>query len=545
MRLIRYKILPFIFILFFGGQFYQANCSEDPELDSLLSKLAGTEEDTLKVDLLLSLAGKTSWTDIHASEKYVRQALDISQKNNYIHGLAASKYQLALIFADYEFDFTESLILQSLEHAREINDSIFIADIYNILGGLKESLNYHEDALEYYKKSLDIFLRHNQDSRAAAIYSNMGIVYGELYDGSLAISYYLKAAEINKKTENYQWLAINYMNIGYELLESGNFKEAFVQLNLSLDIAQENNFTRLYPWIYNNLSSYYSEVNNFQDAIKYANKTLLIAREDGNLKLEAEALMKLKDVYFQKSETDKAYKYLEQLSVVKDTMNKHSRLKELDLLEIRYKFEEERKQQQLEGELQQARHHRKELTYVFILSGTGLFLIIFVLLYFVLRNSVKRKILEKEKLSQELEFRNKELTTNVMYSIAKNNALADISEELFEIEKEAVKEETQNALQRISKKIQASADNQVWDEFETRFQQVHKDFYISLSEKYPNLTPNEKRLCGFLRLDMSSKEISKLTGQSTSALELARYRLRKKLGISNTNTNLNAFLNQF
>jgi len=44
---------------------------------------------------------------------------------------------------------------------------------------------------------------------------------------------------------------------------------------------------------------------------------------------------------------------------------------------------------------------------------------------------------------------------------------------------------------------------------------------------------------------MSSKEISKLTGQSTSALELARYRLRKKLGISNTNTNLNTFLIKF
>ncbi len=67
---------------------------------------------------------------------------------------------------------------------------------------------------------------------------------------------------------------------------------------------------------------------------------------------------------------------------------------------------------------------------------------------------------------------------------------------------------------------------------------------LEFMERFPNLSPSEQRLCAFLRLNMSSKEISELTGQSLNALETARYRLRKKLGISNSQVNLITFLSR-
>ena len=63
-------------------------------------------------------------------------------------------------------------------------------------------------------------------------------------------------------------------------------------------------------------------------------------------------------------------------------------------------------------------------------------------------------------------------------------------------------------------------------------------------EKFPNLTPNEQRLCAFLKLNMSTKDISELTGQTINAIEMARYRLRKKLHISGKDENLITFLSQ-
>jgi DNA-binding CsgD family transcriptional regulator len=69
-------------------------------------------------------------------------------------------------------------------------------------------------------------------------------------------------------------------------------------------------------------------------------------------------------------------------------------------------------------------------------------------------------------------------------------------------------------------------------------------FYKKLINQFPDLSPNEQKICAFLRLNMSTKEISELTGQGVNALEIARTRLRKKLGITNTKTNLVSFISQ-
>ena len=81
-----------------------------------------------------------------------------------------------------------------------------------------------------------------------------------------------------------------------------------------------------------------------------------------------------------------------------------------------------------------------------------------------------------------------------------------------------------------------------WEEFEFRLQQIHNGFYDRLNQRFPNLTINERRICALLQLDLTSKEISDITGQTVRAVNLARIRLRKKLGISHTDKELFDFL---
>ena len=85
-------------------------------------------------------------------------------------------------------------------------------------------------------------------------------------------------------------------------------------------------------------------------------------------------------------------------------------------------------------------------------------------------------------------------------------------------------------------------DNDVWTEFETYFTKVHPDFYTKLSQQFPDLTPNEKKLCAFLKLNLSTKEISAITYQSVNSIMVSRTRLRKKLNIQGEETNLTNFL---
>jgi DNA-binding CsgD family transcriptional regulator len=71
---------------------------------------------------------------------------------------------------------------------------------------------------------------------------------------------------------------------------------------------------------------------------------------------------------------------------------------------------------------------------------------------------------------------------------------------------------------------------------------VHADFYKNLNQINPDLTPNERRLCAFLKLNMSTKDISAITGQTPHSIKIARARLRKKFNLTNSDTSLLAFL---
>jgi len=102
----------------------------------------------------------------------------------------------------------------------------------------------------------------------------------------------------------------------------------------------------------------------------------------------------------------------------------------------------------------------------------------------------------------------------------------------------------QSAIQKILLELQSNLQPELWNEFEYRFQQVHEQFYNSLNEKFPDLSPSERRLCAFLKLNMTTKEISAITHQNAKSIDVARTRLRKKLDLTGTDQNLVTFLEQ-
>ncbi|MBL0272833.1 MAG: hypothetical protein IPQ06_07095 [Chitinophagaceae bacterium] len=68
-----------------------------------------------------------------------------------------------------------------------------------------------------------------------------------------------------------------------------------------------------------------------------------------------------------------------------------------------------------------------------------------------------------------------------------------------------------------------------WESFAKHFDKVHSDFMVGLKEKHPTITPNELKLCAYLRMNLSTKEIAQLMNISVRGVEISRYRLRKKL----------------
>ena len=150
--------------------------------------------------------------------------------------------------------------------------------------------------------------------------------------------------------------------------------------------------------------------------------------------------------------------------------------------------------------------------------------------------------LKNEKLENEMVFRNKELANQTMSIIQKNQFLAKIKDELQRLRKKGDEEIQKNKLNTLLKKIDKEIDNKQQNHvFETYFDEVHNEFFTSLKSKYPQISPREMRLCAYIRMDLTSKEIAVLLNITERGVEIGRYRLRKKLELSR-DTNLSTFL---
>jgi PAS domain S-box-containing protein len=152
----------------------------------------------------------------------------------------------------------------------------------------------------------------------------------------------------------------------------------------------------------------------------------------------------------------------------------------------------------------------------------------------------KLMVMEMERMNREIELNQKTMTSATLKLIQNSKRDTRTIEQLLDIGKNAnttVKSDI-NAL--ISEYKRASY-NSNWNEFEILFEKVHKSFYDKLNDQFPNLTPNERKICAFLKLNMSNKDIAQITFQSEEALRKARLRLRQKLGIPRE-TNLTVFL---
>ena len=150
--------------------------------------------------------------------------------------------------------------------------------------------------------------------------------------------------------------------------------------------------------------------------------------------------------------------------------------------------------------------------------------------------------LQNAKLEGELQFKNKELATVTMYLVERGGLLSNMKEELLGVIKKMGIPNLAHELRGIFKMISdTEKSNEDWDRFALYFDQVHNNFLHILKTKFPQLSPTDLKLCAYLRLNLSSKEIAHILNISLKGVEVSRYRIRKKLNLS-TETNLYDFL---
>ena len=137
--------------------------------------------------------------------------------------------------------------------------------------------------------------------------------------------------------------------------------------------------------------------------------------------------------------------------------------------------------------------------------------------------------LKNEKLESEVSFKNKELATTTMHLVQRGKLMSKIKDGLIGIQEANVAEKNKELIKVLKLINEAEKSDSDWDHFAIHFDQVHSDFLAILKNKFPSLSATDLKICAYLKMNLTSKEIAQLMSVTLGAVEVSRYRLRKKL----------------
>jgi len=132
--------------------------------------------------------------------------------------------------------------------------------------------------------------------------------------------------------------------------------------------------------------------------------------------------------------------------------------------------------------------------------------------------------LNNEQLQQDISAKSREMAQSTMSLVKKNELLQQIKDKL--LEGKNPEDNIRKVIQTIDKNIDEA---ETWNLFKDAFESADRDFFRKVKERHPGLTPNDLKLCAYLRLNLSSKEIAPMLNISVRSVEVKRYRLRKKM----------------
>ncbi len=473
---------------------------------------------------------------------YFRQAEDLFLADRDDLWLARVGLALSVEFKrNLEYEKALTLLFKAMNTFEEKGELKELGKTYNAIGGnFYDQANY-DRALEFYNKSLVIFEELDEELWKGRLYNNLGEIYRFRGEYNKAIDLYRKSHSIFFQFNDPNLMAINYTNQGNTFLEMNQLDSAERYLSLGRELSKLSNDPSRVPAINISLGKLERAKGNWQAALDH----LLMGYQQSNRLViyptTLEAARLLSELYRERQDYEQAYNYFSKYRNIDDSLHQASNMSKITQLEMSLLYE-------LENESRRVMVQRVNLKYFTIAFILISIILVVILLYGRQRIRISQnRILgeklqiEKVQLTEEIDNKNRELTTNVMFLVKKNEMITYISEKLLGAKTE-FKPSIRKAVDEILIDLRSNLDVNIWQTFEERFRDVHRDFYRNLDGQFPNLSENDRKLCAFIRLNMNTKEIAAITHQNPNSIEVARTRLRKKLNISNTEISLNNFL---
>lgn len=334
-----------------------------------------------------------------------------------------------------------------------------------------------------------------------------------------------------------------YLYHGIMENERKAYDKAIVDFDNGLATITEENNLELQSNLLINKGLSHALSGNDDQALALINSGIALAKEKEILYLQRNGLHYKCEILYEIGDYKQYAETSRILRAIEDSLDATKDLDKLKQLELEHQFDmakEQLEQAQLLKEMQEQRSRM----ILYLIIGALVFAVLMVTLL-LNRNKIllKNKELQKEAMAHELDLRNRELTAKALVQSQRQEILTDIVEKLTAVQND--KKKMSDSIQSIINDFKQYRNAQTPEDFDYYFTQTHPDFYKKLSHDFPDLTPYETHLCAYIRLNLNTKDIAEICGIEPSSVRMARHRLRKSLGITDSDTDLIKFLSKY
>lgn len=381
---------------------------------------------------------------------------------------------------------------------------IEIGGAYHNLARSYSFSKMYDSSYFYYQKSLETWKEANYSRGEGILYTNLSEFFTQQDKYDRAIDYLLKAETILIEIKDDRRLKSAYLKIADNYLLLNQAQKAKIYIGKAEDLGMNLRTFGFMHELDRLKAKMYEQMGNYKMAFKH--QALFLKRSDTLIEQDAEQRV---------LESDRRLEFLR-------------KTKDLEVEAISIKSLEQEK------ELLEAKQGQYLIIFGFILV-----VITLLVFYFNRKKRYKSKIQEvnllksqemNNQLQKEIEFRRKKLSSFALQLIDKNQKLDDVKKDIEKLRESNSDKKFVDGLFNLEKVVDKAINTeQSWEEFKLYFEEVHTDFFSKIKTTHPSVSSRELRLSALLRLNLSTKEIANLLNLPTKTIEVARYRLRKKL----------------
>lgn len=407
-----------------------------------------------------------------------------------------------------------------------------------------------EDAITLSREAIRGFPVKDSNGYLGLAYSSLGSAYNQTGHSDSSEFYYYKALQAQLLARNFVYLPGAYVQVANIESKKGNYTKSLQLLRRAMFIADSSGNRQAQVSVWLGIGAWHQQAKHSTDSAEwYFQKAKTIASDLNDKVFYLKTLERLFNLKKETGEFSEALKYREEIARIKDSLNSLEAQKLNNYLEVQFNVAEKDRQLQL---LQQEKNITLLSNYLLWGAVATILIISTGIILFMRRINNRNKLLlqtkealvkalEEQKnireqfLQNELEFKESQLSAMALQILQKNELMNEIKELL---KKENLGTKTQTIDKLIGTNLNYEKE---WADFNTYFESVNKNFYTKLKNDYPDISPNDLKICALIKLNLSIKEMAGVLNISPDSVKTARHRLRKRLQLNNED-NLTEFI---